>query len=107
MSSHQAAREVTGPDFRRVGKPPRMQKGSPKHAGAHLTRTTRVAVALAAAARATTCGGEVLHQVLHQVLRARHVRQNGIGGEVRHGATSVVSCETSLDTRVRPRLCRE
>ena len=32
--------------------------------------------------------------VLHQAFRARHVRQNSIGGEVQHGVTSGVSCET-------------
>ena len=45
--------------------------------------------------------------VLHRACRARHVRQNGIGGEVRHGVTSGVSCETSLNKRVTPHLCRE
>ena len=35
--------------------------------------------------------------VLHQAFRARRVRKNGIGGEVRHGVTSDVSCETSLN----------
>ena len=39
--------------------------------------------------------GRSRNMVLHWVFRARHVRE--IGGEVRHGATSVVSCETSLD----------
>ena len=34
--------------------------------------------------------------VLHQAFRARHVRTNSIGGAVRHGVTSGVSCETSL-----------
>ena len=33
--------------------------------------------------------------VLHLAFRARHIRTNGIGGEVRHGVTSSVSCETS------------
>ena len=34
--------------------------------------------------------------VLHQAFRARSVRKTGSGGEVRHGVTSGVSCETSL-----------
>ena len=33
--------------------------------------------------------------VLHQTFRARRVRKTGIGGEVRHGVASGVSCETS------------
>ena len=33
--------------------------------------------------------------VLHRVFRARCVQKNGIGGDVRHGITSGVSCETS------------
>ena len=33
--------------------------------------------------------------VLHQASRARRVGNTGIGSEVRHGATSGVSCETS------------
>ena len=33
--------------------------------------------------------------VLHQALRVRRVRKTGIGGEVRHGVTSGVSCEIS------------
>ena len=33
--------------------------------------------------------------VLHQAFHARRVRKTGIGGEVRHGVTSGVSCETS------------
>ena len=32
--------------------------------------------------------------VLHRAFRARRVRKTGIGGEVRHGVTSGVSCET-------------
>ena len=40
--------------------------------------------------------------VLHQAFRARHVRKIGIGGEVRHGVTSSVSCETSLNKHVTP-----
>ena len=44
---------------------------------------------------------------LPRVFRARHVRNNSIGGEVRHGATSGVSCETSLDKHVTPHLHRE
>ena len=35
--------------------------------------------------------------VLHQAFRARLARKSGIGGEVRHGVTSGVSCETSLN----------
>ena len=45
--------------------------------------------------------------VLHQALRARHVRKNGIGGEVRHGVTSGVSRETSLNKHVTPHLHME
>ena len=45
--------------------------------------------------------------VLHQAFRARYVRQNGIGGEVRHGVTSNVLRETSSIEHVIPRLCRE
>ena len=39
--------------------------------------------------------------VLHRAFRARHVRKNepGISGEVRHGVTSGVSCQTSLNTK--------
>ena len=33
--------------------------------------------------------------VLHQAFRARGVRKDVIGGEVRHGVPSGVSCETS------------
>ena len=33
--------------------------------------------------------------------------RNGIGGEVRHGVTSGVSCETSLNKHVTPHLHRE
>ena len=36
--------------------------------------------------------------VLHQAFRARHERKSGIGGEVRHGVTSGVSSETSLNS---------
>ena len=32
--------------------------------------------------------------MLHRAFRARRVQTNGIGGEVRHGVTSGVSCET-------------
>ena len=42
--------------------------------------------------------------VLHHVFRARGVRRNGIGGEVRHGVTSGVSRETSLNKHVTPQL---
>ena len=35
--------------------------------------------------------------VLHQAFRARHLRTTGFGGEVRHGVTSGVSRETSLN----------
>ena len=45
--------------------------------------------------------------VLHQAFRAKHVRTNGIGGEVRHGVTSGVSRETSSNTHVAPHLHRE
>ena len=45
--------------------------------------------------------------VLPRVFRARHVRTNGIGSEVRRGVTSGVSCETSLNKYVTPRLHRE
>ena len=45
--------------------------------------------------------------VLHQAFRARYVRNNGIGGEVRHGVTSGVSRETSLNRCVTPHLHRE
>ena len=45
--------------------------------------------------------------VLHRAFRARHVRNNGIGGEVRHGVTSGVSRETSLKNYVTPHLHRE
>ena len=31
----------------------------------------------------------------------KHVRTNGIGGEVRHGVTPGVSCETSLTNALR------
>ena len=44
--------------------------------------------------------------VLHPAFRARHVRKSGIGGEVRHGVTSGVPGETSLDKRVTPHLNR-
>ena len=40
--------------------------------------------------------------VLHQAFRARHVRKNNIGGEVRHGVTSGVSYETSKTWNVTP-----
>ena len=45
--------------------------------------------------------------VLHQDFRARLVRRNGIGGEVRHAITSGVSRETSLNKPVTPHLHRE
>ena len=45
--------------------------------------------------------------VLHQAFRARPVRNKGIGGEVQHGVTSGVSCETSLNKCVTPHLHRE
>ena len=45
--------------------------------------------------------------VLHRVFRARRVRRNSIGGEVRHGVTSGASCETSLNKHVTPHLHRE
>ena len=47
--------------------------------------------------------------VLHRAFRARRVRNNGIGGEVRHGVASGVSCETetSLNEQVAPHLPRE
>ena len=45
--------------------------------------------------------------VLHQAFRARHVHKSGIGGEVRHGVTSGVSCETSLNKHGKPHLRRE
>ena len=47
----------------------------------------------------TPCGGRC-DIVLHRVFRARHVRQTGIGGDVRHGLTSGASCETSLNKHV-------
>ena len=44
----------------------------------------------------TTCGPTYVlpaavrcDMVLHQAFRARRARQNGIGGEVRHGVTSI------------------
>ena len=45
--------------------------------------------------------------VSHQAFRARRVRTTGIGGEVRHGVTSGVLCETSLNKHVTPHLHRE
>ena len=45
--------------------------------------------------------------VLHKVFRARHVQKNGIGGEARHGVTSGVSRETSLNRHVAPHFHRE
>ena len=45
--------------------------------------------------------------VLRWVFRARHVRQQGIGGEVRHGVTSGVLCETSFNKHVTSHLHRE
>ena len=45
--------------------------------------------------------------VLHHALRARNVRKVGIGGDVRHGVTSGVSFETSLNEHVTPHLHRE
>ena len=45
--------------------------------------------------------------VLHQAFRAKCVRKAGIGGEVRHGVTSGVSRETSLNSYVTPHLHRE
>ena len=36
---------------------------------------------------------------LHRAFRARRVRRTGIGGEVRHGVTSGVSCETSKNMK--------
>ena len=44
---------------------------------------------------------------LHQAFRARPVRNIGIGGGMRHGVTSGVSCETSLKMHVTPHLHRE
>ena len=45
--------------------------------------------------------------VLHRACRARHVRNSGIGGEVRHVVASGVSCETSKNNYVTPHLHRE
>ena len=45
--------------------------------------------------------------VLHRVLVARDIRTYNIGGEVRHGVTSGVSRETSLNKHVTPHLHRE
>ena len=45
--------------------------------------------------------------LLHRAFRARHVRNHGICCEVRHGVTSGVSCETSLNKHVIPHLHRE
>ena len=45
--------------------------------------------------------------VLRQAVRARRVRKTGIGGEVRHGVTSGVSCEASSNKHVTPHLRRE
>ena len=45
--------------------------------------------------------------VLHHEFRVRHVRTAGIGGEVRHGVTSGVSREMSLNKHVTPHLRRE
>ena len=45
--------------------------------------------------------------VLHQVFCARRVQTHGIGGEVRHGVTSGVSCESSKTWNVTPHLHRE
>ena len=45
--------------------------------------------------------------VLHQAFRARCVRKNGIGGEVRHGVASGVSCEISKTWHVTPHPHRE
>ena len=48
--------------------------------------------------------------VLHRAFGARHLlgnKNNGIGGEVRHGVTSGVSCETSSKKHVTPHLHRE
>ena len=50
---------------------------------------------------------ESYRMVLHRAFRARCVRKNGIGGEVRHGVTSGVSCETSLNMYVIPHLHSE
>ena len=47
------------------------------------------------------------NMVLHRAFRARHVRENGVGGEVRHGVTSGVSRETYLNNYVTPHLHRE
>ena len=45
--------------------------------------------------------------VFHQAFCARRVRNNGIGGKVRHGVTSGASCETCLNQHVTPHLHRE
>ena len=45
--------------------------------------------------------------VLHQAFRAGRARNNGMGGEVRHGVTSGVSRETSSNKYVTPHLHRE
>ena len=45
--------------------------------------------------------------VSHQAHRARHVRTNGVGGEVRRGVTWGVSCKTSLNKHVTHHLHRE
>ena len=44
---------------------------------------------------------------LHQAFRRGQVRTTGIGGEVRHGVTSGVSSETSMNKYVTPHLHRE
>jgi len=40
--------------------------------------------------------------VLHQAFRARHYLNSGFGGEVLHGVTSGVLCETSTNMDVTP-----
>ena len=50
------------------------------------------------------CSEERAKTMADRVFRARRVRKHGIGGEARHGATSSVTCETSLDKHVTPHL---
>ena len=47
------------------------------------------------------------HGVEVREVRARRVRKNGIGGEVRRGVTSGASCETCLNKHVTPHLHRK
>ena len=67
-----------------------------------LARSCRVKVII----HDTPCGGEVRHGVTSGVSCETRT-ENDNGDEVRHGVTSGVSCKTSLNKHVAPHLYRK